>query len=287
MQKLSNVNKGDRVFMYNNKTMPFEFAEICKMDKFQNDISKRAENPWRNYVEFNKFLKKDYKGELPKSLLELAKKFKKPDYICDLFYLNEDGYKNMYPEEYANFFENKPQREKEKIFQATDYGARTLFEFKQDVIAGNLLEDMITYHTKGILSPNEKASGRGSDILTTSCDFIFRSPDGSIEQPVELKTKWNYKLKDKEYVQMRGTIDTILKEKGMVLAIYIKMNKAILVDPIGKHYNMSPGKTKSGKDCVNIEIDKSDIVDFMFWDKGDLSKMMHMILDQYNSRETK
>jgi len=287
MEKLSNLNEARRVFIYNHKTMPFEFAEICKMDKFQTKIAQRTGKPWRNSVELNKFLKNDYAGELPKSLLELARRLKEPDYICDLFYMSEDGYKNMYPEEYANFFENKPQWEKEKIFQAADYGARTLFEFEQDVKAGNLMEDMIAYHTKGILSPNENASGRGSDVLSTSCDFIFRSPDDSIEQPVELKTKWVYKLKDKEIVQMRGTIDTILKEKGMVLAIYIKMNKAILIDPIGKHYNMTPGKMKNGKDCVNIEVDKNDIVDFKFWNKEDLKKMMHMILDQHNARETK
>lgn len=291
MKTLSSLNEARRVFIYKGKTMPLEFAEVCKVERLQKDIESRKGKPWRYSDELSKFLKYDYTGDLPKNLYDLAHKLRKPEYICDLFYMNVDGYKNAYPKEYADFFDNQPQKEKEKIFYGADCGARTLFEYEQDVHAGELIEDMIVYHTKGILSPNENASGRGDKGISTSCDFIFRNPkrEGkeSIEQPIELKTKWGGKLNDVEVVKMRGTIDTILKEKGMVLAVYIKMNKAVLIDPISKNYKMTPGKMKNGKDCVDIEIDKNDIIDFVFWDKADITKMMHMIWNQNHLREVK
>ena len=291
MEKLSSLNEARRVFIYKGKTMPLEFADVCTVDRLQKDIENRTGKPWRYSDELNKFLKYNYTGNLPKNLYDLAHKLGKPDYICDLFYMNVDGYKNVHPKEYADFFDNQPQKEKELIFYAADCGARTLYEYIQDVKAGGLSEDMVAYHTKGILSPNENASGRGDKGISTSCDFIFRNPQRegkeSIEQPIELKTKWGGKLKDVEIVKMRGTIDTILKEKGMVLAVYIKMNKAVLIDPIGKQYKMTPGKMANGKECVDIHIDKNDIIDFVFWKKEDIMKMMHMIWDQNHARETK
>ena len=78
-------------------------------------------------------------------------------------------------------------------------------------------------------------------------------------------------------------MDKILGTDGMILAVYVKQNKAVLIDPIGKKYYMTPG-TMNGKDCVDIHIDKNDIVDFCFWDLEDVKKMMHMIYDQKVSR---
>ena len=149
---------------------------------------------------------------------------------------------------------------------------------------------MVAYYTRGILSPNEKASGRGEGDLSTNCDFIFRSPEKPgypyVEVPVELKTKWEWQLKEDEIVQVRGSVKTIVDTGGMILAIYAKLNKAVLIDLIGKHYEITPGKM-GDKDCDDIHISKDDIVDFKFWNKEDVKKMMHMIYDQYKSREIK
>ena len=266
--------------------MPSEFEQVCKSNQFKNSIISRRDEPIRYFNLVSNFLKYDYKGDLPKTVAAVAKVLKYPMYIRDLFYMNETGYKNVYLNEYADFFQNKPVDEQERIFQATDFGARTLFEYKQDVECGDLVENMISYHTKGILSPNKNASA-ASDSISTYCDFVFRNPNrpgmDSIEQPIELKTKFSKVIKNEEYVQIRGSIDKILKTDGMILAVWVKLNKAVLIDPIGKKYKMQPGMM-GNKECVNIYIPNEDIVDFCFWDLDDIKRMMHMIYDQKMSR---
>ena len=275
--------------MYLGKQMPIEFKDICTKEEFQENIESRNEEPHRYFDEITKFLSKIYKGDLSKTPTSVAKSLGYPRFIIDLFYLNEDGYKNLYREEYANFFENKSEKEKEKIFYSCDFGARDVFEYMQDVECGDLIERMIAYHTKGILTPNVEASSLSGKI-STECDFIFRNPKrtgvDSIEQKVELKTKWSSKLNNKEIVQMRGNIDTVLNDKGMVLAVWPKINKAVLIDPIGKQYKMENGyMAKSNKKCVNIYINKDDIIDFCFWNLDDIKMMMHMIFNYHKARK--
>ena len=289
MEKLSNL-KGR--FEYLGKSMPIEFKNICKLEKFQDKIRNRKERPYRYFETISKFLKYDYKGDLPKTPMGVAqilgRRYGYEPYVCDLFYLSEEGFKNVYPEKYADFFENQSQKDKEFIFQMCDWGVRSVFEHKQDVESGHIIEDMISYHTKGILSPNKNASGRSSGKVTTACDFIFTNPKKEgysvISVPVELKTKWEWSLKENEIIQMRGNMNEVLKSQGMILAVYAKLNKAVLIDPIGKQYTITKGKMANGKECDEIHIDKSYIVDFVFWDKEDVKKMMHMIYDQYKRR---
>lgn len=280
--------------MYLGKPMPVEFSEICKDVKPERIINRKPD-PMRYFNMFSNFLKYYYTGDLPKTVGGIAKVLKEPQYIRDLFYLNETGYKNLYYKEYDDFFKNKSHDQQKMIFQSADYGARTLFEYKQDVEAGDLIEKMVSYYTHGILIQNKAASGESGKI-STYCDFIFRNPlaiceNGKIptncdfvEQPIELKTKFGKTFKNEEFVQIRGSIEKILKTDGMILAIYLNMNKAVLIDPIGKKYRMEQGVMKNGKECVNIYIDKKDIVDFCFWNKNDVSKMMYMILNQKKSR---
>ena len=272
--------------------MPLEFRDICKVERFQSKIPNRNEDPVRYSEMLKDFLKNIYQGDLPKSLSRLAKKFGYPSYIQDLFAMNEEGYRNIYKKDYANFFENKSKDEQEKLFQAADWGSRSIYELQQDVIAGSIIEDMIAYHTKGILSPNESASGRGYEGISTKCDFVFRNPSrvdrpDSFEIPIELKTKWKKKLNQVEDVKMRGSIQTLMRTRGMVLVVYVRLNKAILLDPVGKQYDISRGVMKSGKDCDVIKFDKGKLIDFKFWEVEDVKKMMHMIYDYNKERETK
>ena len=285
MEKLSNLNSK---FEYLGKPMPKEFAEVCKNPRFEEKILKRKEDPIRYFKLVSNFLKYEYSGNLPKTVSGVVQALKYPDYIKDLFYMNEEGYKNVYSKEYADFFENQPKDEQERIFVASDFGARTLFEYMQDVECGSLIEKMISYHSGKILSQNEKASG-GSGKISTYCDFIFKNPPkpgfDQIEVPVELKTKFAKKIEDDEVIKIRGSIRKIMETKGMILVVYVKLNKAVLIDPIGKSYKMEAGKMKNGKDCVDIHISKDNIVDFCFWDFESMKNMTHMIYDQYKNRE--
>lgn len=279
-------------FTYLGKRMPLEFKDICKEERFQNSIQNRNENPIRYFEMLKDFLKNIYGGDLPKSVPQLAKKLGYPPYIQDLFYMNEEGYRNIYKKEYADFFENKPKKEQEKIFTGSDWGSRSVFEFRQDVEAGSLIEDMIVYHTKGILSPNDKASGRGTEGMSTMCDFVFRNPSrvdrpDNIEVPIELKTKWKKKLNQTEDVKMRGSINTLMRTGGMVLTVYVRINKAVLLDPVGKRYDISRGRMDSGKDCDIIKFDKGLLMDFKFWELEDVKRMMHLIYDYNKERGTK
>jgi len=287
MNTLSNLkNKIE----YLGKQMPIEFKDICKVDRFYKYIVGRKENPPRYFDMVSKFLKYDYTGDLPKNVYDVAVRLKLPTYICDLFYMNEEGYKNVYPKEYADFFENQPQDEQERIFCAADYGARTLFQYMQDVESGNVVERMIAYHTKWILSQNEDASAESGKI-STYCDFKFKNPPRpekeQIEVPIELKTKFTSKIGDIEVVKIRGTIKKIMETKGMILVVYVKKNKAVLIDPIGKQYTMKQGKMKGGKDCVDIYVRSEDFVDFTFWNFDDEKMMMNKIYDYYMEREVK
>ncbi len=290
MEKLSNMDGAKNTFMYFEKKMPVEFSEVCKANKFYKYIIGRNENPPRYFDMVSKFLKYNYNGDLPKRVYDVAVKLKLPDYKRDLFYMNEDGYKNVRAEEYADFFKNQPSDEQERLFAASDYGARTLFQLMQDVESGNVVERMIAYHTKGILSQNENASA-GSGKISTYCDFIYKNPPRSdkeqIEVPIELKTKFTSKIDNIETIKIRGSIKKIMETKGMILVVYVKLNKAVLIDPIGKEYTMKPGKMKGGKDCVDIFVSSDEFVDFTFWEYEDVKRMMNMIWDQYHKRETK
>lgn len=284
MNTLSNLEDW---FDYKGKPMPVEFSEICRLDKFQDDIKNRKTRSYRYFDRLKRYLKYEFKGDLPKDPAGVARKLGYAPYVCDLFYMNEKGYRNVYPDEYDDFFNNKSQKEKEKIFQACEWGGRNVFQYMQDVLCGTIIEDMVAYYTKGILSPNESASGRGAGGISTKCDFIFKNPERPgfprIEVPVELKTKWEKELKDNEVVQVRGSVKTIVDTGGMILAIYARLNKAALIDLAGKRYEITPGKM-GDKDCDDIHISKDDIIDFRFWDKEDVKKMMHMIYDRYKSR---
>lgn len=286
-KQLSDLNNK---FEYLGKSMPIEFKDICKLDKFLNKIAGRKENPPRYFNMVSDFLKSKYGGDLPNTVYAAAKKVKLPDYICDLFYMNEEGYKNVHPKEYADFFENQPQDEQERIFCAADYGARTLFQYMQDVESGNVIERMIVYHTKDILKQNEDASAESGKI-STYCDFKFKNPPRlgkeQIEVPIELKTKFTSKIGDIEVVKIRGTVKKIMETKGMILVVYVKRNKAVLIDPIGKQYTMKPNKLPGGKDCVDIYVKSEEFVDFTFWNFDDEKMMMNKIYDYYMKREVK
>lgn len=292
MEKLSEMNERWGWFTYMGKPMPLEFSQVCKLDMFQSKIAQRGKDTWRFYTEFKRFLEKTYEGDLPKNMSKLAQKFGYPQYIQDLMYMDEQAYRLIYKKEYADMFENKTQREKEQIFQMSDWGGRNVFEYRQDVMASALLEDMITYHTKGILSPNDAASGRKTERITTNCDFVFRNPSrpdrpNELKLPVELKTKWKRYFDKDETISMRGSVNTLMRTGGMVLAIYMKMNKAVLIDPQVNDYRISSGSMAGGKDCDKIHINREDVVDFKFWVKDDVIKLMHMIYDSNKKRGTK
>lgn len=103
--------------MYLGKSMPPEFSDICKEANPQKIIN-RNDDPMRYFTLFSKFLKYDYTGDLPKTVSGIAKFLKCPNYIKDLFYLNETGYKNLYYKEYDDFFKNKSHDQQNMIFQS-------------------------------------------------------------------------------------------------------------------------------------------------------------------------
>lgn len=145
MEKLSNL---EGWFTYNGKHMPVEFAEICKLDEFQTLIENRKAKPYRYFEKIKNYLKYDFKGDLPKDPAGVARKLGYAPYKSDIFYMTEKGYKNVYPKEYDDFFKNKSLKEQKKIFYACDFGGRNIYQYKQDVFSGNIIEDMVAYYTK-------------------------------------------------------------------------------------------------------------------------------------------
>ena len=288
MNTLSTLNNR---FEYLGKSMPIEFKDICKEDRFQVKILNRSDNPTRFHKLIIEFLETKYGGDLPKSLYLITKKLDFEDYKQDLYSMNESEYRVKYPERYKDFFENQSWKEKGRIFWATDFGARSIFEYEQDVVAGTIIEKMMTYHSKGILAPNEKSSGYGNGI-STICDFIFRNPrradrPDALELPIELKTKWQTKLDSVVKVEMRGSVKTLMETRGMVISLYPWIGKAAVIDPVGKQYTIERGVTKSGKECDVILVPKVEYFDFNLWDKDDMMKLLHLIYDLNKERETR
>ena len=125
MNTLSNL---EGWFDYNGKPMPVEFAEICKLDEFQTLIQNRKARPYRYFEKIKKYLKYDFKGDLPKDPAGVARKLGYAPYKSDIFYMTEKGYKNVYPNEYDDFFKNKSLKEQKKIFYACDFGGRNVYQ---------------------------------------------------------------------------------------------------------------------------------------------------------------
>ena len=288
MQKLSNVNN---VFVFHGQTIPFEFKDICEkaweIPKYRKKIENRGYIS-RNYLLFKRFLSKVYGGDLPKDVYKLTQKLKYESELQDLFYDNmgEEGYKNYHPDYYNSFYNDLSEKEKLSVFWRCDCGGRSVYEYMQDVIAGNIYEDMLVYHSKNILTANEKASGRGSSKVSTLCDLVFRSPKKEgypyVEANVEVKSKYIKTIKDS--FEVRGSAKKIIDSDGIVMCVYPIFSKAILVD-MGRDQEISRGVMSGGKDCDVIKVNPDDFFDFKCWEKADMTNMLHMIYEM--RRETK
>ena len=89
---------------------------------------------------------------------------------------------------------------------------------------------------------------------------------------------------------MRGeSTKVVQKQKGMVLAIYMNKNQAVLIDFGGENKNKEfpKGTMAGGKDCNKINVDPKNFIQFCFWKEEDMQKVLNMIYTTYKGRETK
>ena len=299
MKTLSNLNEGYNYGpkvgdSYNNaKNYVAEIYydildEIWNNKYYREKLQDKELNskPFRFYKHLNDFLKAQHSPELPKSVYEIAKDVL--DYnqdLCDLFIMDEDEYKKQHGQKYQELYGNN-NKDKISTFMCADCGRRTPFQLKQDVIASSVFEDLLVKYGNGKFRPNEQATGRGgNNKVTTSCD-LFYITDNNIKIPIEIKTKWSDY--DKYKVKMRGESKTqVEKERGMVLAIYMNDNKAVLIDLGGNPIPSDSDVMAGGKNCRAIDVDPDKIFDFCFWKDEDLKKVSEMIETIYGSRTPK
>jgi len=300
MNKLSNLNEGrQKISELGGIYMPDEFMEIYKSGEFTDKILNRPKEPFRFFQNFDVFLSQNG-NNLPTSVYELAKECHYPKHIIELFnvkydkrysgkegYVGEDGYKKEFSKinEYPSFFETKSDYDKKQIFNSADFGARSVFELQQDVIAGNLFEDLLVDNSLGGFHPNPKATNRGTQKVSTSCDLIYETPSifkDKVKLEVEIKTKWDWKLYNDLTIDMRGNSKKVFEAEGMILAIYMYLNKAVLIDSKGQNNIIQT--TKYGKTWDQIHIDKNQLFEFKFWDKNDMKKLLNMIYTTYKYR---
>lgn len=276
-------DNGKNTFIFHGKEMPLVFKDICEIawniPEYRESIERRETYTYRNIDYLGRYLKNTYKGNLPHDIYKITKALKYDRPMQDLFYMNEEGFKNVYPEYYASIFDDLSLEKKIEKFMRCDFGIRTPFELEQDVIAGNIYEDMLVYHSKNIFVPNGMASGRNTQDITTKCDLVFRCPNrernGYVEANVEVKTKFLNEITDT--VVIRGYLGNIIRSKGIILYSYINLNKAILIDMSVPH---NVGNCMIGcKKGHQIEIDKNDFFDFRCWEEKDMLKLLHMIYD--------
>lgn len=302
MDKLSKLNEGynnfgPKVSTYNNakdfvaKIYYDILDEIWYNKKYSYNKRKLQDkslylNPFRFYKHLNDFLKAQHSPELPKSVYEIAKEVLHYNQeLCDLFNMPEDKYKEQHGQKYQELY-GKDIDEKISTFMCADCGRRTPFQLKQDVIASSVFEDLLVEHGNGKFRPNKQATSRGENKkITTSCDLVYIT-DNNIEIPIEIKTKWsNY---DKYKVKMRGESKTqVEKERGMVLAIYMNDNKAVLIDLGGNHIPSDSDIMAGDKNCQAIDVDPKKIFNFCFWKDEDMKMISEMIETIYGSRTPK
>ena len=283
----------DKCFILEGKEVSIDY--YCVKD--DPDIKKLVRtnykrNPYRNYVNFKNWLGKKYTGDLPKNPVLLAKYFGYPAFVVDLFNMSESEYRVKHPKELKDFFENLPREEQVVRFQSADGGSRSVYEYEQDVISGNLFELMLVHHSKidgvSVFRVNEEASS--FTVTNTKADLKYEiSVNGEdISIPVEVKTRYNHTIEDKDLVaKMRGNAKKLREEKGMIFSIFLNTEeyKSNLIDTVGAYYipNMEFSGTK--KKCDLYPIKREELFDCKFWKEDDMKKLLDMIYTKYKNRK--
>ena len=264
------------------KTMPPEFMEIAK--NYENKIVSRKENMPRFNNLLSIFLKTKYNGELGKTIADVARKLDYPKYLVDLYVMDESEYKSKYQNEYKDFFENLTDKNKYLFFQSADWGARTVFETKQDTVAGNILEDMISHYSFGAIKPNKDATGRYKSDLNTKCDLIYdiTHKGERIIVPIEIKSRWSNNIV--HTVGIRGSSKKIFSDNGMVLCMFPKVDVAYLFDSVTSGKLERGTMSAVGKECDNIYIDETKCFDFKFWVEEDMRNFLNLVYKKYKER---
>ena len=282
-------NNGDKI------NIPDEYIGKVNFRKFEGEIKKRKskDKVFRFYHKLINFLKFKYRGSLPRDIISLARKFGYDDFLVALFSLTEEEYKKVYTEQYKNFFENKSEEERDSFFESSDFGARSVFELEQDAVASNIFEDMIVYHSMGMLSANNEATGRTNFKVTTKCDLIYEKFSGTecIRVPIELKTKWCDRIEER--VNVRGNAKKIIADKGMILVLFTGLFDNEKKKPIPVKYALvdtCESEFKSGtfniadKNCEYTSI--NDVTEFNFWKPEEMKRMLDDIYNKYKQRQS-
>lgn len=236
--------------------------------------------PFRFHAHLNDFLR-DTPG-LPNGLYEATQELHYDQEICDLFNMPEDEYKRQHIQKYKDIYGNNDD-EKISTFLCADCGRRTPFQLQQDVIASSIFEDLLVKYGNDKFIPNEQATGRGgNDKVTTNCDLIYIMDD-HIKIPIEIKTKW----KEDYEINMRGkSTKNVQIQEGMVLAIYMNDNKAVLIDFGGENRfkDFPEGTMAGGKNCNVVYVNPKNFFNFCFWKDEDMGKLSEMIDTLYKHR---
>ena len=281
-------NNGDKI------NIPDEYIGKVNFRKFESEIKKRKskDKVFRFYYKLINFLKYKYRGSLPRDIISLARKFGYDDFLVALFSLTEEEYKKVYTEQYKNFFENKSEEERDNFFESSDFGARSVFELEQDAVASNIFEDMIVYHSMGMLSANNEATGRTNFKVTTKCDLIYEKFNGTecVRVPIELKTKWCDRIEER--LNVRGNAKKIIADKGMILVLFTGLFDNENKKPIPVKYALvdtCKSEFKSGtfniadKNCEYTSI--NDVTEFNFWKSEEMKRMLDDIYNKYKERQ--
>lgn len=267
-------------FEYLGKPMPVEFGEVCKSPMFQDKIRGRSDRtPFMFHLVFDKFLNERFDGDLPTNLYDLSKSLGYDDSISDMFSLDEDEYRSEHPNEYADVFENRTDDEKMNVFERTDFGSRSVFEFLQDVTAGNVFEDLLVHYGSGRLKTNGSSSGRSGRQINSDCDLIYVSESGE-DIPVEVKTRWSVNWNGNEKIYVRHSSRRIVESGGLILVIYPNLTEGVrcaIVDPSRARHVSNEILSSMNKNFECIPVESYDLIDFNFWNGYDMDEMFSLI----------
>lgn len=283
----------DKYFDFEGKQISMDYYCVKDNEEIQEIIrSKYKKDGFRNFPNFQKWLRDKYTGNLPKEAYNLAKYFGFQKFVYDLFLFDESEYRAKHPKEVKSFFEDLPFKEQKKIFQGTDGGGRNIIEYMQDVLVGNLFERMLVYHSNingtPALKVNEEASN--FNVVNTKPDLIYEIThhDEHISIPIEVKTGYIHSFKKPEHydIEMRGNAKNVINDKGMVFKFFLNVPgfKGVVIDTVDHPFTRGIMK-KSKKECDIFTFTEGELFDCTFWKEEYMRELLNRIYKLYRERK--
>jgi hypothetical protein len=106
--------------------------------------------------------------------------------------------------------------------------------------------------------------------------------------PIEVKTRFCYKIEDKDLgAKMRNNAKKLREDKGMIFTIFLNTEgyQSNVIDTVGAYYIPDIQFDGSKKKCDFYPFKREELFDCKFWIENDMRKLLDMIYTKYKNRK--